>query len=124
MNNPSNTLSAPEPQRCRGILAMRWYGAMFGILVADNTPRQKTERLAGRPLLSAKGSLRFEGGWNKKALIALAPPRARSTGPSLARASGLMFNGGDWGWLVGAGAILHAAVNRVGMPTMAAYARA
>jgi NCS1 family nucleobase:cation symporter-1 len=66
--------------------------------------------------MSPGGSLYFDGGWNSKALVALAVSGALSIGLSLAGAFGLMFNVGDWGWLIGAstGALVHVAASRAG----------
>ena len=48
------------------------------------------------------GTYNYDGGWNHKALIALAVSGALSIGLSLLGAYGMMFNVGDWGWLIGA----------------------
>ncbi len=53
--------------------------------------------------MSPRGTYNYDGGWNHKALIALAISGVLSIGLSLAGAYGLMFNVGDWGWLIGAG---------------------
>ena len=53
--------------------------------------------------MAASGTYNYDGGWNHKALLALAISGALSIGLSLAGAYGLMFNVGDWGWLIGAG---------------------
>ena len=75
---------------------------------------------------SPKGSLHFDGGWNRKALFALAVSGALSIGLSLAGAFGLMFNVGDWGWLIGSssGALVYVAINRMKPSLMPAQARA
>jgi nucleobase:cation symporter-1, NCS1 family len=59
--------------------------------------------------LSPSGSLHYDGGWNPRALWALALSGFLSIGLSLSGAFGLMFNVGDWGWLIGAvaGAVLY-----------------
>jgi len=43
-----------------------------------------------------------DGGWNHKALIALAISGVLSIGLSLLGAYGVIFKVGDWGWLIGA----------------------
>jgi NCS1 family nucleobase:cation symporter-1 len=90
-------------------------GPMFGIMVADYyLVKRQVVRLEDLYSLSPAGSLYFEGGWNGKALIALAVSGALSIGLSLAGAFGRMFNVGDWGWLIGAsaGALVYVAVSR------------
>lgn len=52
--------------------------------------------------MSPDGSLYFQGGWNLRALIALAGAGVTSIGLSVLGATGIIHNGGDWGWLVGA----------------------
>jgi nucleobase:cation symporter-1, NCS1 family len=90
-------------------------GPMFGIMVADYY-LVKREHIVLDDLytMSPKGSLHFDGGWNRKALLALALSGALSIGLSLAGAFGLMFNVGDWGWLIGSatGAILQVLISR------------
>jgi cytosine/uracil/thiamine/allantoin permease len=54
--------------------------------------------------LSSTGAFNYDGGWNHKALIALAASGAPSIGLSLLGAYGVIFNVGDWGWLIGASA--------------------
>jgi len=97
-------------------------GPMFGIMVADYYLVKKQHIvLEDLYTLSKEGSLHFDGGWNRKALFALAVSGALSIGLSLAGAFGLMFNVGDWGWLIGsaAGAIVYRAANRIGTPEVA-----
>ena len=89
-------------------------GPMFGIMVADYyLVKRQTVRLDDLYTMAPEGSLHFDGGWNRKALLALALSGALSIGLSLAGAFGLMFNVGDWGWLIGSasGAILYVLVN-------------
>jgi NCS1 family nucleobase:cation symporter-1 len=64
--------------------------------------------------LSPQGSLYFERGWNRRALIALAGSAFVAIGLSLLGAYAVIPNVGDWGWLVGAalGAVLHLALMR------------
>ena len=78
-------------------------GPMFGIMVADYYLVKK-QRVVLEDLYSMdpNGSLYFAGGWNRRALVALAGASVVSIGLSAAGATGLIHNGGDWGWLVGA----------------------
>ena len=102
-------------------------GPMFGIMVADYyLVKRQTIVLEDLYTMSPKGSLHFDGGWNRKALFALAVSGALSIGLSLAGAFGLMFNVGDWGWLIGSasGALLYTAINRTGASVMPVQARA
>ena len=80
-------------------------GPMFGIIVADYY-LVKHQVIAVEDLytLSPGGAFHYDGGWNHKALVALAMAGALSIGLALAGAYGAMFNVGDWGWLIGAGA--------------------
>jgi NCS1 family nucleobase:cation symporter-1 len=101
-------------------------GPMFGIMVADYyLVKRQTIKLEDLYTLAPTGSLYFDGGWNRKALFALAISGALSIGLSLLGAFGLMFNVGDWGWLIGSasGAILYAAVSGVGKHAEPAPAR-
>lgn len=78
-------------------------GPMFGIMVADYYLVKKQQVvLEDLYSMDPKGSLYFEGGWNRRALIALALAGAVSIGLSVLGATGMIQNGGDWGWLVGA----------------------
>jgi NCS1 family nucleobase:cation symporter-1 len=51
----------------------------------------------------------YSKGWNSNAVIALAISAILSIGLNLLGAYGVMFNVGDWGWLIGAsvGAVLY-----------------
>ena len=96
-------------------------GPMFGIMVADYyLVKKQAVKLEDLYTMSPSGSLYFDGGWNRKALFALAISGALSIGLSLLGAFGLMFNVGDWGWLIGAsaGAILYVAVSRAAAPAV------
>ena len=90
-------------------------GPMFGIMVADYylVKRQKVV-LEDLYTMSPAGSLYFEGGWNRKALIALAGAGVVSIGLALLGAYSVIPNIGDWGWLIGAslGAVLYLALMR------------
>lgn len=100
-------------------------GPMFGIMVADYyLVKRQTIKLEDLYTLAPTGSLYFDGGWNRKALFALAISGALSIGLSLLGAFGLIFNVGDWGWLIGSasGAILYTAVSGLGKQSAAAPA--
>ncbi len=85
-------------------------GPMYGIMISDYY-LVKHEQVVLHDLytLSPKGSLYFDSGWNRRALLALALSGALSIGLALSGAFGLMANVGDWGWLIGAvaGAVLY-----------------
>jgi NCS1 family nucleobase:cation symporter-1 len=91
-------------------------GPMFGIMVSDYylVKRQQIV-LADLYTLSPSGSLYFDGGWNRKALLALGGAGFVSIGLALCGAYGVIANIGDWGWLIGAslGAILYLALMRL-----------
>ena len=78
-------------------------GPMFGIMVADYY-LVKRQHVAVDDLytMSPSGSLHYDGGWNRSALIALAVSGVLSIGLALFGAYGLILNVGDWGWLIGA----------------------
>ena len=85
-------------------------GPMYGIMVADYyLVKRQQVRLEDLYTLSPAGSLHYDGGWNHRALWALALSGALSIGLSLFGAFDLMVNVGDWGWLIGAvaGAVLY-----------------
>jgi NCS1 family nucleobase:cation symporter-1 len=91
-------------------------GPMYGIMVSDYyLVKKQTIHIEDLYTLSPRGSLFFEGGWNTKALVALALSGAISIGLSLAGAFGLIYNVGDWGWLIGStiGAVLYVALARM-----------
>jgi NCS1 family nucleobase:cation symporter-1 len=78
-------------------------GPMFGIMISDYyLVKRQLIRLEDLYTLSPTGSLNYDGGWNRRALIALACSGALSIGLSLLGAWGVIFNVGDWGWLIGA----------------------
>jgi len=78
-------------------------GPMFGIMVADYY-LVKRQQIVLEDLyrMSPNGSLYFDGGWNRMALIALAIAAFVSIGLSLLGAYAVIANVGDWGWLIGA----------------------
>ena len=80
-------------------------GPMFGIMIADYyLVKRQIVVVEDLYTLSPKGSFNYDGGWNHKALIALAISGVLSIGLSLLGAYGVIFNVGDWGWLIGASA--------------------
>jgi nucleobase:cation symporter-1, NCS1 family len=96
-------------------------GPMFGIMVADYyLVKKQVVKLEDLYTMAPTGSLYFDGGWNRKALLALVISGALSIGLSLLGAFGVIFNVGDWGWLIGsaAGAIVYVAVSRAASPAV------
>jgi NCS1 family nucleobase:cation symporter-1 len=96
-------------------------GPMFGIMVADYyVVKRQQVILADLYTLSPSGSLHFDAGWNRKALIALGLAGFVSIGLSLLGAYAVIPNVGDWGWLIGAtlGAVLYTALMRRAMPAL------
>ncbi len=78
-------------------------GPMFGIMIADYyLVKRQVVAVEDLYTMSPAGSFNYDGGWNRKALIALAASGVLSIGLSLLGAYGLIFNVGDWGWLIGA----------------------
>jgi NCS1 family nucleobase:cation symporter-1 len=79
-------------------------GPMFGIMIADYyLVKKQSVAVEDLYTMSPGGSFNYDGGWNHKALIALAVSASLSIGLSLLGAYGVIFNVGDWGWLIGAG---------------------
>jgi NCS1 family nucleobase:cation symporter-1 len=79
-------------------------GPMFGIMVSDYyLVKRQYVVVEDLYTMSPTGAFHYDGGWNRRALIALAASGALSIGLSLLGAYGLIFNVGDWGWLIGAG---------------------
>lgn len=90
-------------------------GPMFGIMIADYYIVKKQQVvLEDLYTMDPNGSLYYEGGWNRKALIALAGAGVFSVGFSVMGAYNIIPNGGDWGWLIGAtlGALFHVLLMR------------
>lgn len=90
-------------------------GPMFGIMVADYyLVKRQHVVLEDLYTMDPKGSLYYQGGWNRMALIALAAAGAVSIAFSVLGALGTIPNGGDWGWLIGAGlgALFHVVLMR------------
>ena len=97
-------------------------GPMFGIIVADYyVVKQQQVVVEDLYTMSPDGSLHFEGGWNRTALIALACAGFVSIGLALLGAYAVIPNVGDWGWLIGAslGAVLYTALMRRAAPSLA-----
>jgi NCS1 family nucleobase:cation symporter-1 len=90
-------------------------GPMFGIMIADyyGVKRQNIV-LEDLYTMDPKGSLYFDGGWNSKAIYALAGSGVISIGLSLLGAYAVIPNVGDWGWLIGSvlGALFYIALMR------------
>ncbi len=77
-------------------------GPMFGIMVADYyLVKRQVIPVDDLYTMSPDGAFHYDGGWNSKALIALAVSGALSIGLSLLGAYGVIPNVGDWGWLIG-----------------------
>ena len=78
-------------------------GPMFGIMIADYYVVKKQKVILEHLYtMDPNGSLYYEGGWNRRALIALAGASLFSIGLSVLGALGHIPNGGDWGWALGA----------------------
>ncbi len=90
-------------------------GPLFGIMIASYY-LVKRQRVTVEDLctMSPDGSLHFQGGWNRNALLALAVSGTVSIGLALLGAWGVILDIGDWGWLVGAllGGGVHLAATR------------
>ena len=77
-------------------------GPMFGIIVADYyIVKRQQVTLGDLYSMAPSGSLYFQNGWNKAALIALAASGFISIGLALLGSYGAILNVGDWGWLIG-----------------------
>ena len=78
-------------------------GPLFGIMIADYyLVKRQVIVVEDLYTLSPKGSFHYDGGWNRKALLALALSGTLSIGLALLGAYGVIPNVGDWGWLIGA----------------------
>jgi nucleobase:cation symporter-1, NCS1 family len=100
---------------------------MFGIIIADYY-RVKKQEVILKDLYSMdpNGSLYFDGGWNRRALIALAISGVVSISLSLFGAYKVIPNVGDWGWLIGAvlGGVLYVALMSSGTVSREVAAKA
>ena len=76
-------------------------GPMYGIMIADYYLVKRPSRVNDLYSTSPAGSLYFDGGWNRSALIALAISGFLSIGLALLGVRPHV-NVGDWGWLIGA----------------------
>jgi NCS1 family nucleobase:cation symporter-1 len=100
-------------------------GPMFGIMVADYyLVKRQSVVVADLYTMSPSGRFYYDGGWNNKALTSLAIAGALSIGLALLGAYGVLFNVGDWGWLIGAsaGALVYRGLSGAGQPGFAAQA--
>ena len=96
-------------------------GPMFGIIVADYyLVKQQVVDVNDLYTMSPSGAFYYDGGWNYKALVALAVAGTLSIGLALLGAYGAIFNVGDWGWLIGAsvGAITYRGLSGQGGTAM------
>jgi nucleobase:cation symporter-1, NCS1 family len=97
-------------------------GPLFGIIVSDYYPVKRREvALGDLYTMSPTGSLHYQNGWNRAALVALAISGAVSIGLALLGAYDVIVNVGDWGWLIGAllgGIVYLGAVRALGDSTL------
>jgi nucleobase:cation symporter-1, NCS1 family len=96
-------------------------GPMYGVMVADYyLVKHGHVELNDLYSTSTTGSLYFDRGWNRTALIALAVSGFVSIGLALLGGFGLMYNVGDWGWLIGAvgGGVIYYALSVRGLRTV------
>ncbi len=90
-------------------------GPLFGIMVADYfLVKQRSVKVEDLYSMKSEGMYFYHGGWNRNALLALAVSATLSIGLSLLGAYGVIFNVGDWGWLIGAtaGALIYRLLSR------------
>jgi nucleobase:cation symporter-1, NCS1 family len=100
-------------------------GPMFGIIVADYyLVKKQSVDVNDLYTIAPEGAFHYDGGWNPKALIALAVAGTLSIGLALLGAYGLIFNVGDWGWLIGAsaGALTYRGLSQQGQSAIAVRA--
>jgi NCS1 family nucleobase:cation symporter-1 len=89
-------------------------GPMFGIIIADYyLVKRQTIKVADLYTMSPSGDFYYDGGWNSRAVISLAVAGVLSIGLALLGAYKVIFNVGDWGWLIGAtaGAVVYMAMS-------------
>ena len=95
-------------------------GPIFGIMIADYyLVKRQHVIIEDLYTMSPDGSLYYDGGWNRKALIALAISSVVSIGLAVLGATKVFPNGGDWGWLVGAlvgGGVLYGLMGKGPVP--------
>jgi NCS1 family nucleobase:cation symporter-1 len=97
-------------------------GPLFGIMICDYfLVKGQTVVVDDLYSMSPNGSCYYNGGWNYNAVIALVLAGVLSIGLALLGAYGMMFNVGDWGWLIGASAagIVYRALSGAGQGAMA-----
>ncbi|WP_315831717.1 NCS1 family nucleobase:cation symporter-1 [Bradyrhizobium prioriisuperbiae] len=102
-------------------------GPMFGIIIADYyLVKRQTVALEDLYSIAPERSLYFQSGWHLRALLALAISGVVSIGLALCGAYGLIFNVGDWGWLIGAllgGGVYYALAARTAQDAVLAATR-
>jgi len=99
-------------------------GPMFGIMVADYyLVKRQAIRVEDLYTMSPAGAFHYDGGWNHKALAALAASGTLSIGLSLLGAYSVIPNLGDWGWLIGSatGALAYRGLSGQASPAMAVW---
>jgi NCS1 family nucleobase:cation symporter-1 len=97
-------------------------GPMFGIIISDYfLVRQQHVVVDDLYTMSPSGTYHYSGGWNRKAIMALAISGALSIGLALLGALGSVINVGDWCWLIGAAA---GAITYRGLSGTSAHAEA
>jgi nucleobase:cation symporter-1, NCS1 family len=80
-------------------------GPLFGVIIADYyVVKRQVIDVEALYTLSPNGAFHYVGGWNRNAIVSLGMAAAISIGLALLDAYGAIFNVGDWGWLIGAGA--------------------
>ncbi len=80
-------------------------GPMFGIIVADYfLVKRRHVVVADLYSMDPGGAYAYQNGWHREAVLALALSGALSIGLALLGAYGVVYNVGDWGWLIGAAA--------------------
>ncbi len=95
----------------RGVVGNVWYGVQIyfaskavEVLVITLIPSASGLTHNSTVGLSTLGWFSHDGGWNHKALIALAASGVLSIGLLLLGTYGVIFTVGDWGWFIGASA--------------------
>ena len=89
-------------------------GPLFGIMMADYfLVKKQAVVVEDLYSMSPDAAFFYDGGWNAKAVWALALSGALSVSLGLLGAYGVMFDVGDWGWLIGsaAGALVYLALS-------------
>ena len=78
-------------------------GPLFGTIMADYyMVKRQSVMVDDLYSMSPTGSYFYDGGWNRKAVIALGVSGFLSIGLALLGAYGSVIDVGDWGWLIGA----------------------